>query len=137
MQYRLSAAYEAAVTLIESSAARSGAGLAGSRHGVRSDQGFAVTGGPDAAGFRRSTRVVPPNQQPSVVLGDVVTITGVHLDGTNVAGAVSTTRCGSRRSKSVPTRRCDRDHVDGENPECSQRVGRRVLYSRRSRTTPG
>ena len=82
MQYRLSAAYEAAVTLIESTRAIR-AGLPVLTRGP-SDQGFASQADLTPP-LPTLYSVVPPNQQPSVVLGDVVTITGVHLDGTNVA----------------------------------------------------
>lgn len=81
MQYRLSAAYEIAVTLIESTRA--------TRTGLP-----VLTRGPGDQGFGAQANtlpplptlysVVPPLQQASARLGDVLTITGLHLDGTNV-----------------------------------------------------
>jgi hypothetical protein len=81
MQYRLSAAYEVAVTLIES---------------TRSTQTPVpvLTRGPGDQGVASQAdltpplptllRIAPPNQQPSARLNDVVTLAGVHLDGSNV-----------------------------------------------------
>ena len=80
-QYRLSAAYEIAVTLIEST------------QPVRTPPPVLTRGpgdiGPSAQAdlvppFPAIDEVLPPNKQPSVRLGDTLTINGVHLDGNNV-----------------------------------------------------
>ena len=81
MQYRLSAAYEVAVALIESTiAARTPLPV--------------LTRGPQDQGISAQSdltppvptllTVTPPNQQPSARLGDIVTLTGIHLDGANI-----------------------------------------------------
>jgi hypothetical protein len=81
MQYRLSAAYEIAVTLIESTRATR-TGLPVLTRGA-GDQGFASQANllPPLPTLYSA---VPPLQQASARLGDVLTITGLHLDGTNV-----------------------------------------------------
>jgi hypothetical protein len=80
MQYRLSAAYEVAVTLIESTRA------------TRTPLPV-LTRGPNDQGIGSQAdltpplptlfAIAPPNRQPAARLGEIVTITGVHLDGTN------------------------------------------------------
>jgi uncharacterized protein DUF4255 len=81
MQYRLSAAYEVGVTLIESTrATRTGLPVIARGAG---DQGFAAQ--PDLTPpLPTLYSIDSPKQQPSALLGDVLTIAGVHLDGTNV-----------------------------------------------------
>lgn len=86
MQYRLSAAYEVSVTLLESARA------------TRAPLPV-LTRGPKDAGFTSQAdttpplptlfTIDPPSHQPSAVLGDVLTLTGVHLDGTNVGVRVN------------------------------------------------
>jgi hypothetical protein len=81
MQYRLSAAYEVGVTLIESALP--------TRTPIP-----VLTRGPGDQGFFAQaslapilptlTAVTPPNQQPSARLGDILTITGAQLGGTNI-----------------------------------------------------
>jgi hypothetical protein len=81
MQYRLSAAYEVGVTLIEST------------RGTRTPlpilmRGSADSGFPSQADLTPPVptlyEIAPPNRQPAARLGNVLTITGVHLDGTTV-----------------------------------------------------
>jgi len=81
-QYRLSAAYELAVTLIESTRAARTPVPALTRG--RNDQGFDAQANllPPLPGL---LAIVPPNRQPSAGLNDAVTITGYHLDGSNVS----------------------------------------------------
>ena len=81
MQYRLSAAYEVGVALIESSRAAQ-AGLP------------VLTRGPNDQGVLAQSNLLPPEpmltaatppaSQPSARLGDVVTITGANLGGSNI-----------------------------------------------------
>jgi hypothetical protein len=81
MQYRLSAAYEVDVALIESNRAAT-TGLP------------VLTRGPNDQGVQAQsnllppeptlTAVTPPENQPSAKLGDVVTITGINLSGSNI-----------------------------------------------------
>lgn len=81
MQYRLSAAYEVDVALIESTRATQ-AGLP------------VLTRGPGDAGPQAQSNLLPPEPtlfdltppgaQPSARLGDVVTLTGANLSGTNI-----------------------------------------------------
>jgi hypothetical protein len=81
MQYRLSAAYEVSVALIEST------------RPTRTPLPI-LSRGPNDRGIAAQSdltpplptlySITPPNQQPSAVLGDALTIAGVHLDGTNV-----------------------------------------------------
>jgi uncharacterized protein DUF4255 len=88
-QYRLSVAYEASVVLIEST------------RPVRTPVPV-LTRGPADSGvvaqadlippFPAIAEVLPPNQQPSAVLGDTVTIHGHHLDGTQVAVQLTSRR---------------------------------------------
>lgn len=81
-QFRLSAAYELAVTLIESTrATRTPIPVLTRGQG---DQGVATQSNllPPLPGL---LSIVPPNQQPSARLNDVVTISGYNLDGTNVS----------------------------------------------------
>jgi hypothetical protein len=81
MQYRLSAAYEVAVTLIESTRATR-TPLPVLTRG-RQDQGIASQ--PDLTPPVPTLQALtPPNRQPSVLLNDIVALTGVHLDGTNI-----------------------------------------------------
>jgi hypothetical protein len=81
MQYRLSAAYEVAVMLIESTRATR-TPLPVLTRGPQ-DQGIAAP--PDLTPpVPTLDTLTPPDRQPSVLLNDVVTLTGVHLDGTNV-----------------------------------------------------
>jgi hypothetical protein len=82
MQYRLSAAYEASLTLIESTRP--------SRTPVP-----VLTRGPQDSGVASQadlsppvptlTSLTPPNQQDSARLGDQLTAAGFKLDGTNIA----------------------------------------------------
>ncbi len=79
-QYRLSAGYEVAVTLIDST------------QPVRTPLPV-LTRGPGDTGpssqadlvppFPAIDEVLPPNGQPSARLGDTLTVNGFHLDGTN------------------------------------------------------
>jgi hypothetical protein len=81
MQYRLSAAYEIAVTLISSTRP--------TRTPVP-----ALTRGPQDQGFNAQANlappipllagITPPNSQPSARLNDIVTLSGLNLSGTNV-----------------------------------------------------
>ena len=81
MQYRLSAAYEAAVTLIESTRATR-TPLPVLTRGPQ-DQGVAAQ--PDLSPPEPTLQaIIPPNQQPSARLNDVVALTGVNFDGTNI-----------------------------------------------------
>lgn len=81
MQYRLSAAYEVSVALIESTrATRTGLPVLARGSG---DQGFlsqANTGPPLPTLYS----VAAPPQHPSALLGDILTITGVNLGGADV-----------------------------------------------------
>jgi Pvc16 N-terminal domain len=80
-QYRLSVAYEVSVALIESTQS-SRSPLPVLTRGA-GDQG--VLSQPDLIPpYPAIDSVVPPNQQTAVRLGETVTITGQHLDGTNV-----------------------------------------------------
>lgn len=80
-QYRLSAAYEVAVTLIDSTRATRAPIPALTRG--KSDQGIASQ--PDLTPpFPGLQTITPPDNQPSARLNDLVTLTGYHLDGTNV-----------------------------------------------------
>jgi Pvc16 N-terminal domain len=81
MQYRLSAAYEVGVTLIESTRATV-TPLPVLMRGAN-DQGVDAQGntGPQLPTL---LTVTPPNAQPAAVLGDVLALTGAHLDGSNV-----------------------------------------------------
>jgi Pvc16 N-terminal domain len=81
MQYRLSAAYEVAVALIESTRAAS-APLPVLTRGA-SDGGIASQ--PDLTPpLPTLTDLTAPHHQPSALLNDSLTVTGFHLDGTNV-----------------------------------------------------
>jgi hypothetical protein len=81
MQYRLSAAYEVAVTLISSTLA------------TRTPLPV-LTRGPQDQGYNAQPNLIPPlptlsaiappNRQTSARLSDVVTLSGFNLDGTNV-----------------------------------------------------
>src|SRR6185437_15607604 len=83
-QYRLSAAYEVGVTLIESTRP-SNAPLP------------ILTRGKGDSGVTAQSDLTPPiptlesltlpKKQPSALLGDTVTLNGFHLDGTNVGVA--------------------------------------------------
>jgi hypothetical protein len=76
MQYRLSAAYEVAVTLI-SSTKPTRTPLPVLRHGVNAQANL-------IAPVPTLLSLVPPNRQPSARLNDIVTLTGVDLNGTNI-----------------------------------------------------
>ncbi|HEY1426210.1 MAG TPA: DUF4255 domain-containing protein [Caulobacteraceae bacterium] len=81
MQYRLSAAYEVAVTLIESTRATR-TPLPTLTRGPQ-DQGIASQ--PDLTPPVPTLQTLtPPGRQPSASLNDIVALTGVHLDGTNI-----------------------------------------------------
>jgi hypothetical protein len=82
MQYRLSAAYEVAVTLIESTRATR-TPLPVLTRGDQKDRGVDANADLTAPVPTLDT-LTPPNQQPSALLNDVVALTGVHLDGTNI-----------------------------------------------------
>jgi len=82
MQYRLSAAYEVGVALIEST------------RGTRASLPVLMRGPGDQGVAAQSnllppeptlTGVSPPNNQPSARLGDVVTLTGFNLDGSDIS----------------------------------------------------
>jgi uncharacterized protein DUF4255 len=77
-QFRLSAAYEVGVTLLESSRT-SPAPMPVLMRGPK-DQGVPAQGDLTPPLPALST-IVAPNQQPSARLGDALTLTGVHLDG--------------------------------------------------------
>ena len=81
MQYRLSAAYEVAVTLIESTrATRTPLPVL-----TRGPQDHGISSQPDLTPpVPTLEALTPPNQQPSALLNDIVALTGVHLDGTNI-----------------------------------------------------
>jgi hypothetical protein len=82
MQYRLSAAYEVAVALIESTRATR-TPLPVLTRG-RQDQGISAQADLTPPVPTLLT-ITPPNQQPSARLNDIVVLTGVHLDGgTNI-----------------------------------------------------
>jgi len=82
MQYRLSAAYEAAVALIESTRATR-TPLPVLTRGDQKDRG--IDSSPDLTPPVPTLQAVtPPNQQPSARLNDVVALTGVNFDGTNI-----------------------------------------------------
>src|SRR5271165_7163876 len=82
MQYRLSAAYEAAVALIESTRATR-TPLPVLTRGPQKDRG--IDSSPDLTPPVPTLQAVtPPNQQPSARLNDVVALTGVNFDGTNI-----------------------------------------------------
>jgi Pvc16 N-terminal domain len=80
-QYRLSAAYEISVALIESTLpAKTPLPVLTRGQG---DQG--ITSQTDLSSpFPSLSDAAPPGTQPSVKLGDTLTLTGEHLDGTNV-----------------------------------------------------
>ena len=81
-QYRISAAYQVAVVLIESTRPAR-APLPVLKRG-QDDQG--ITSQPDLTPpFPTITDVHPPNQQSSARLGDILTLSGYHLDGADVA----------------------------------------------------
>jgi hypothetical protein len=75
-QYRLSVAYEASVVLIDST------------QSVRAPlpvlSRTATAFGELIPPYPAISEVLPPNQQPSAVLGDTVTVNGHHLDGNKV-----------------------------------------------------
>ena len=80
-QYRLSVAYEVSVALIESN------------QGIRTPLPVLTRGAADKGVFSQPDlippfpavdAVVPPNEQTAARLGDTLTITGQHLDGTNI-----------------------------------------------------
>src|SRR5450631_1451520 len=78
--YRLSAAYEVAVTLIESTRTAR-APLPVLTRG-QNDKGIASQ--PDLTPpYPALTAIAPPNKQPSARLNDLVTLSGNNLDGTN------------------------------------------------------
>ena len=82
MQYRLSAAYEVALTLIESTRAN--------RTPVpvltRGKNNSGVASQPDLTPLVPTLiSITPPHRQDSARLGDQVTVAGVKLDGSNVA----------------------------------------------------
>jgi Pvc16 N-terminal domain len=80
-QFRLSAAYEVDVTLIDS--LRSPAAPLPILTRGQGDSGVASQ--PDLTPTVPTlASVTPPNAQPSVRLGEVLTLTGSHLDGSNV-----------------------------------------------------
>jgi Pvc16 N-terminal domain len=76
MQYRLSAAYEVAVALINSTKPMR-APLPVLRRGVNAQANL-------IAPVPTLLSLAPPNQQPSARLNDIVTLTGVDLNGTNI-----------------------------------------------------
>jgi Pvc16 N-terminal domain len=76
MQYRLSAAYEVAVTLI-SSTKPTRAPLPVLQRGVNAQANL-------IAAVPTLLSLAAPNQQPSARLNDIVTLTGVDLNGTNI-----------------------------------------------------
>jgi hypothetical protein len=79
--YRLSAAYEVAVTLIESTRTTR-APLPALNRG-QNDKG--ISSQPDLAPpFPGLVAITPPNNQPSARLNDLVTLSGNNLDGTNI-----------------------------------------------------
>jgi hypothetical protein len=83
-QYRLSAAYEASVALIESTRA-SRTPLPVLTRG-RNDSG--ISSHPDLTPpFPVLDKVVLPNKQPSARLNDPLTLKGHHLDGINIAAS--------------------------------------------------
>jgi hypothetical protein len=82
MQYRLSAAYEVAVTLLESARANRTplpVLTRGKKDNGVDTQPNLTPPGPTLSAIK------PPNSQESVRLGEIVTVAGVKLDGTNVA----------------------------------------------------
>jgi hypothetical protein len=81
MQYRLSAAYEVGVALLESTRSPL-TPLPVLTRGAK-DEGFAAQGDltPPLPTLFSAT---PPNTQPAVRLGELLTLAGVHLDGSNV-----------------------------------------------------
>jgi len=81
MQYRLSAAYEVAVTLI-SSTLPARTPLPTLTRGPK-DQGFNAQANLNTP-LPTLSAITPPNRQPSARLNDIVVLTGVNLDGTNV-----------------------------------------------------
>ena len=80
-QYRLSAAYEASVALIESTqAARTPLPVL-----TRSKNDAGISSFPDLISpYPSIDDIVLPANQPSAKLGDLLTLTGHHLDGTNL-----------------------------------------------------
>ncbi len=76
MQYRLSAAYEVAVALINSTKPTR-APLPVLRRGVNAQSNL-------TAPVPTLLSLAPPNQQPSARLNDIVMLTGVDLNGTNI-----------------------------------------------------
>lgn len=81
MQYRLSAAYEVAVTLIESTRATRAPVPALTRG--KDDQGIRAQAD-TAAQLPTLLAITPPNRQASALLKDLVTLSGAMLDGSNV-----------------------------------------------------
>jgi hypothetical protein len=81
MQYRLSAAYEVGVALIESArATRASLPVLTRGPGDQGPQAQSNLLPPEPT----LTALTPPGNQPSAKLGDVVTLTGVNLGGTNI-----------------------------------------------------
>ena len=80
-EYRLSTGYEISVVLIESTRATK-TPLPVLTRG-EDDRGISAQGNLIPP-FPALTEILLPNQQPSVLLGDVVTINGHHLDGDTV-----------------------------------------------------
>ena len=80
-QYRLSVAYEASVVLIESTqAARTPLPVL-----TRSKNDSGISSSPDLISpYPAIDEVVLPANQPSAKLGDLLTLNGHHLDGTNI-----------------------------------------------------
>jgi hypothetical protein len=81
MQYRLSAAYEVGVALIESSrAAQAGLPVLARGPGDQGPQAQSNLLPPEPT----LIALTPPGDQPSAKLGDVVTLSGVNLSGSNI-----------------------------------------------------
>jgi len=81
MQYRLSAAYEVGVALIESArATRAGLPVLTRGPGDQGPQAQSNLLPPEPTLFA----LTPPGNQPSARLGDVVTLTGANLSGSNI-----------------------------------------------------
>lgn len=85
--FRISAAYQVSVVLIESTRAAK-APLPVLARGSQDDTGVAAQANLTPP-FPAITSVTPPDQQSSALLGDTLTIGGYNLDGTNISVRLS------------------------------------------------
>lgn len=133
MQYRLSAAYEVDVALIDSTrAARAGLPV--------------LTRGPGDQGVTAQSNLTPPvptltgltlpKNQSSALLNDVVTLTGVHLDGSNIGVQFSHPLLAAPITVLPQPGRC-RHVALGADTESGRPVAGRLLHGSGARAASG